>query len=234
MQTKPTSPKLTVMRPNFSPTLLLTFIAALFLLMVIVQAGLISISFEKLGLSQQSAMLLLFSSLLGSIINLPLFSLQVKKPPEGFPTHPAFGLLRPILLPFTGRMQVMVNVGGCLIPITFSLYLFTHVDFEIGRVILAIAVVSAFAFAISRPLPGIGIGMPAFAAPIAAAITAIMVDSAHSAPLAYICGTTGVIIGADLMRIPDIRKLGAPFASIGGAGTFDGIFITGIVAVLLA
>ncbi|MDP1549856.1 MAG: DUF1614 domain-containing protein, partial [Nitrosomonas sp.] len=28
--------------------------------------------------------------------------------------------------------------------------------------------------------------------------------------------------------------LGTPYASIGGAGTFDGIFITGIVAALLA
>jgi len=28
--------------------------------------------------------------------------------------------------------------------------------------------------------------------------------------------------------------MGAPVASIGGAGTFDGIFMTGIVAVLLA
>ncbi|MDT8377055.1 MAG: DUF1614 domain-containing protein [Mariprofundaceae bacterium] len=222
------------MRPNFSPALLIAFIAVLFLLTVIVQIGLVSIGFEKLGLSQQSAMLLLFSSLLGSSINLPLFSLKVKEPQEGFAPRPSFGLLRPILLPFTGRMQVMVNVGGCLIPITFSLYLFTHIDFETGRVILAITAVSAFAYAVSRPLPGIGIGMPVLAAPFAAALTAIMVDASHSAPLAYICGTTGVIIGADLMRISDIRKLGVPFASIGGAGTFDGIFITGIVAVLLA
>jgi len=222
------------MRPNFSPALLIASIAGLFLLMAIVQIGLVSIGFEKLGLSQQSAMLLLFSSLLGSIINLPLFSMKVEEPAEGMAPRTLFGLLRPIPLPFTGRMQVMVNVGGCLIPITFSLYLFTHVEFEVWRVILAIAVVSAFAYGVSRPMPGIGIGMPFFAAPIAAALTAIMVDSAHSAPLAYICGTSGVIIGADLMRIADIRKIGAPFASIGGAGTFDGVFITGIVAVLLA
>ncbi len=222
------------MRPNFSPSLLIGFIAMLLLLMVIVQIGLVSIGFEKLGLSQQSAMLLLFSSLLGSIINLPLMSLKVEEPPEGFPPRPVFGLLRPLLLPNTGRVRIMVNVGGCLIPMTFSLYLFTHVDFEPWRVILAIAAMSAFAFAISRPLPGIGIGMPVLAAPIAAALIAIIIDSGHSAPLAYICGTSGVIIGADLLRIPDIRKFGLPLASIGGAGTFDGIFITGIVAVLLA
>jgi hypothetical protein len=31
-----------------------------------------------------------------------------------------------------------------------------------------------------------------------------------------------------------VRRLGAPVVSIGGAGTFDGVFLTGIVAVLLA
>ena len=44
----------------------------------------------------------------------------------------------------------------------------------------------------------------------------------------------GVLIGADLMRMKDIRRIGTPIASIGGAGTFDGIFLTGIIAVLLA
>ena len=53
------------------------------------------------------------------------------------------------------------------------------------------------------------------------------------AALAYIAGTLGVLIGADIFRLKDIRKMGTPVASIGGAGTFDGIFITGIVAVLL-
>ena len=76
--------------------------------------------------------------------------------------------------------------------------------------------------------------MPIFIAPFAAAITAILISPQNSAPLAYICGTMGVLIGADILRIKDVPKLGAPIASIGGAGTFDGIFLTGIVAVLLA
>jgi uncharacterized membrane protein len=44
----------------------------------------------------------------------------------------------------------------------------------------------------------------------------------------------GTLIGADLLNIGRLGELGAPVASIGGAGTFDGIFLTGIVAVLLA
>ena len=37
-----------------------------------------------------------------------------------------------------------------------------------------------------------------------------------------------------LTNLDKVRGLGAPVASIGGAGTFDGIFLTGILAVLLA
>lgn len=45
--------------------------------------------------------------------------------------------------------------------------------------------------------------------------------------IAYIGGTLGVLIGADLLRLDAVRKLG-------GAGTFDGIFLSGLVAALLA
>ena len=99
---------------------------------------------------------------------------------------------------------------------------------------MGIGLVSMISFISSRPIQGLGIGMPIFIAPFAAALAALIIDPAHSAPLAYIAGTMGVIIGADLFRLKDIRRMGTPIASIGGAGTFDGIFITGIVAVLLA
>jgi uncharacterized membrane protein len=83
-------------------------------------------------------------------------------------------------------------------------------------------------------VPGLGITLPVFIAPVTAAVTALLLDSEHSAPLAYISGTLGVLIGADLLRLDSIRKMGSPIASIGGAGSFDGIFLTGLVAVLLA
>ena len=51
------------------------------------------------------------------------------------------------------------------------------------------------------------------------------------AAVAYILGT---LIGADLLNLGKVQGLGAPLASIGGAGTFDGVFLTGIIAVLLA
>ncbi|WP_198171299.1 DUF1614 domain-containing protein [Actinoplanes awajinensis] len=44
----------------------------------------------------------------------------------------------------------------------------------------------------------------------------------------------GTLIGADLTHLSAIRRMGAPLASIGGAGTFDGVFLSGVIAVLLA
>ena len=53
--------------------------------------------------------------------------------------------------------------------------------------------------------------------------------------LSYIVGTLGTVISVDLTNLGNLQRLGAPVASIGGAGTFDGkIFLTGIMAVLLA
>ena len=93
--------------------------------------------------------------------------------------------------------------------------------------------ISGISYFFSRPVQGFGIGMPIMIAPISAALVSLLISPEQSAPLAYISGTLGVLIGADLLHLKDIPKLGTPYASIGGAGTFDGIFITGIVAALL-
>lgn len=71
-------------------------------------------------------------------------------------------------------------------------------------------------------------------ATITAAIVALSLDAAHAPALAYISGTLGVLLGADLLKLWRVARLGAPVLSVGGAGTFDGIFLTGVLAVLLA
>ena len=62
----------------------------------------------------------------------------------------------------------------------------------------------------------------------------MLLSREYAAPLAYIGGSMGTLLGADLLNLDKIGSLGAPIASIGGAGTFDGIFLTGILAVLIA
>ena len=222
------------MRSPFSLLYLLLFIFVISFLLAFVQIGLLTIAFDKLGLSASSAFLLLFASLFGSAINLPLFTIDAQRPDMDQVPPRLQGLLRHAMREFTGKTLIAMNVGGCLIPVTFSLYLIRHHSLSWAEIITATAIVALISKFVSRPVPGLGIGMPIFIAPISAAVTAMLISSENSAVLAYICGTLGVLIGADLLRLNDIRRMGTPIASIGGAGTFDGIFLTGIVAVLLA
>ena len=221
------------MRRRFSTIQLLFFIVAISFLVMFVQLGFLAIAFDKLGLSSSSAFTLLFASLFGSAINLPLFSIKSESSVSTMPRQ-MWQLLRQQNLVFEGKTVIAINVGGCLIPIIFSIYLLTNTGVGIFSALIGIFFVAMISHLTSRPIAGLGIGMPIFIAPLSAALAAIMIDPQNSAPFAYVSGTIGVIIGADLLRLKDIRRLGTPLASIGGAGTFDGIFITGIVAVLLA
>ncbi len=218
----------------FSPLALLALIFLLSLLLVFIQLGLISITLAKLGLSPGSAVTLLLVSVTGSLINLPLFKINAEAPLHPPIPSRLLSLLRRNMPAFTGQTTIAMNVGGCMVPIIFSLFLLLNNPLPILDVLLAITIVSAISYFSSRPIPGIGIGMPFLVAPLIAAATALLINPGLSAPLAYIGGTLGVLIGADLLRLKDIRRMGTPLAAIGGAGTFDGIFITGIVAVLLA
>ena len=204
------------------------------LLLAFVQVGILTIAFQKLGLSSHSAFMLLFASLFGSAVNLPLMKIKAERPSLEDMPEQLRELMARALQKFNGQTIIAVNTGGCLIPLMFSYYLIHFNQIDGFKIVIATIIVTAICRWASRPIPGVGIGMPIFVAPIAAAITAIGIDPEHSAPLAYICGTLGVLIGADLLRLKDMRKMGVPMASIGGAGSFDGIFITGIVAVLLA
>jgi len=222
------------MRSSFSPPHLIFIIVLIAALLAIIQVGIITIAFDKLGISSDAALTLLFCALAGSLINLPLFQIKAEHCDHAPPPLLFRGLLRNLRKQFHGKTTIAINVGGCLIPFIFCLYLIQHNVLSFTQLVSATAIVTAVCYFSSRPIAGLGIGMPIFIAPITAALTALLIGGEQSAALAYICGTLGVIIGADILRIKDIRKMGVPVASIGGAGTFDGIFLTGIVAALLA
>lgn len=207
-------------------------IIALAMLVMSIQLGVLTIAFEKLGLSPDSALLLFLTILGGSLVNLTLFSMKSEPPRlEDIPPPLREFYSR---LPHAGRTIVTVNVGGCVVPASFSLYLLAHHPLNVFYVALAVAAVALLCFKTTRALPGVGLGSPMLLAPLMAALVSVALDPLNAAPLAFISGTLGVLIGADLLHLRDIRRLGAPVASIGGAGSFDGIFISGLIAVLLA
>ncbi len=83
-------------------------------------------------------------------------------------------------------------------------------------------------------MDGVGIVTPALVSPLAAVMMAHILPSGVPRVVAYVSGVLGTLIGADLSSLGNISRLGAPVASIGGAGTFDGVLLSGTIAVLLA
>jgi uncharacterized membrane protein len=208
-------------------------LVVLFLLVLMLMVSTLRYAYLSLGVSSSTAMLLLFGSLIGSYFNIPIYQL----PPEHVVSDQVrdyFGMyyVVPRVHNWPATM-IAVNVGGAVIPTLMSLYLlFTHHLWVKG--LIATAIVALVLHWLAQPVQGVGIAVPIFLPAVTTAIVALLLAGEHAPPLAYIAGSLGTLIGADLSNLGQVRGLGAPVASIGGAGTFDGIFLTGILAVLLA
>jgi uncharacterized membrane protein len=136
--------------------------------------------------------------------------------------------------PFAGVTIIAINVGGGILPIAVSIWLVLRGGVPLDGVVAGIAIVTAVSYLLSKPVEGVGIALPLFVPPLVAALVGVALGGQQAAPVAYVSGTIGVLLGADVLRLRQILGLRAPVAAIGGAGTFDGIFLTGIIAVLLA
>jgi uncharacterized membrane protein len=170
---------------------------------------------------------------LGSGINIPIRRLETpRRAPELDLLRFAFRFrfVEPVRRSYT---VLAVNLGGAVIPTLLSLYLIGRTEAQL-RYALAVAAVAWIVHRAARPVPGFGIAVPLLVPPLVAAAAGLVFVPDESAPAAYVAGTLGCLVGADLLNLGKIAKLGAPVASIGGAGTFDGVFLTGVIAVLLA
>lgn len=210
----------------------LAFWFLLALLVALIEIGILQYVFESLGVSRRYFLALLVLSLLGSYVNIPIAHFS-GRPERMGQVVSFFGMqyVVPVIVDSPGTV-LAVNLGGAVIPFLLSMYLIVKHELY-GKSVVAVAVVSLLVHLMARPVPGVGIAVPILIPPLLTALVALALSSWNPAPLAYIAGSLGTLIGADLMNLGKVRSLGAPVASIGGAGKFDGIFLTGVVAVLL-
>jgi uncharacterized membrane protein len=211
-------------------------VALAFLLLIVialVELGVLSYAYERMGVPPRYVFAVLLLSLFGSAVNIPVAELPAERM-EAARVVDFFGMEYeiPVVQESPGTV-IAINVGGALIPVILSLYLLFQNGFWL-RAVLAVAVVTIVVHQFAYPVRGVGISVPIFIPPIAAALAAMVLAWRRAAPLAYVAGTLGTLIGADLLNLGRVQGLGAPIASIGGAGTFDGVFVTGIIAVLLS
>jgi uncharacterized membrane protein len=211
----------------------------LLVLLPILFGQLLLASLAKLHLSPEAAVAVLLAIVCGALFNIPVKRIVRHSETE---VHPfaIFGL--PYYLPYrrrTSRVTIIaVNVGGCLVPLGLAVYeliLLASRGWDVlaatAGAVVASTVVCYF---VARPLPGVGIVLPGLVPPFVAAAAALAFAPEAAAPVAFVAGVAGPLIGADLLHLKDVIRLGAGMASIGGAGTFDGIVLSGIVAAYLA
>lgn len=217
----------------FAIFLFLLFLLGLIFLFALIHVGIMTIAFEKIGFGPWQIFTFLLASLLGSHINIPVK--RIKNKIVNIPSKVrSFGIIYRIHASSFPGTVVTVNLGGALVPLFLSVYLMLkwRIFFD---PLIGIAIIAAVTYWMARPVPGLGIALPMFIPPFLAAMVAILISADDHAPVvAYISGTLGTLIGADLLHYKDLERINAPVVSIGGAGTFDGIFLTGIIAVLLA
>src|SRR6202162_624490 len=203
-------------------------------LIILIQLRILRYAYMRLGVGPGAALVLLFGSLIGSYFHISITVLPGPPPVQSGEIVEFFGMryVVPVVVSWPGTV-LAVNVGGAVIPTIMSTYLVIRYQLWLKAAIATVAI-AFIIHSMATPVHGIGIAVPVFAPVVTTAILAFILSREYAAPLAYIGGSMGTLVGADLLNLDKISGLGAPVASIGGAGTFDGIFLTGILAVLLA
>ncbi len=217
----------------------LLIVAVLVVLFPFLFGELMFTSLTKLHLSPSIALACVIAIFVGGLINIPIKS--VVRDGEVI-EHPlaVYGLagLWPQLQRVRRTTIIAVNVGGCLIPAALAFYESVYLA-AVSPTGLAAAVAGCAAnvvvcYLVARPMAGIGIAMPGIVSPLVAAVLALLLVPDIAPPVAFIIGVIGPLVGADLLHLRDIEVSEIGVVSIGGAGTFDGIVLSGIVAAYLA
>ena len=226
----------------YYPVGILLMLVFAFLVVVVVSflfLDLARTAFTKIGFTWSQALFVLLASLVGSSINVPLTNLKCSTPMVEERYIRAFGVSYHVPVAKSCNTLLAINVGGALIPSLISLVLIYRYPQSFYYALAGIAIVALITNRVAKPVRGLGIVTPALIPPLSAALAAIVMVYLLGAPhdliflIAYAAGTLGALMGADILNLGKIRDLGAPVASIGGAGTFDGVFLSGLIAVLL-
>lgn len=230
---------------------IIAVVALLLLVFVFLPVSIVSSAFGKLGLTPWQGVAVALAALMGSKVDLPLYrsrrlvrthtEVTMRMGPFGMQVDARSG---PGVEGELVRQVFAVNLGGCIVPGLMCLYLVTRLTGDTGGVDMivplfgAILAVGAACFAAARPRPGKGMTVTAIIPPVVAALAALFLAPQQFAPaVAYVSGTLGILLGADIAPLFNKRmfsRLDAQTVSIGGAGTFWAVFFTGIISVFLA
>ena len=193
-----------------------------------------------IGIQPSLALTLTLGSLLTSYVNV-----EVAEVTYYVPFNPFMDLMKlfpiPIIIQRVDKLFLEVNIGGAVIPMVVSIYLIItyliHDLLILVSFLLSLAISSMVIWRSARLIPGIGITLPT-ALPVFLTLIFTLISTAvlRANPLAfsYSLGSLSTLVGADILNIRRVIRYMRGYVSIGGAGVFDGIYVTGLVSLILA
>ena len=238
---------------QLSGCMILTLMIFFGCMMPLIFVDLAETALRNLHLSPQAAILVLIGMIFGSLFNFPIARFPLNKEVNVPMFESLAGLqLMPQMKKLRQEAIIAVNLGGCIIPVLLAVWLSKFIiaggPTSIIVTVAGICLNSMICYRMARLVPGMGIAMPVFIPPLTAVVATwfgfgivgpmmgeLGVDFRPLySPVAFVIGISGPLLGADLMHWKDFKKLEAPSISIGGAGTWDGIVLSGMIASLLA
>jgi uncharacterized membrane protein len=207
------------------------YLAGIVVFAIAVKVGMARAALDQLGLSAESAMLLLLMTVACRSVSLRLCTMRggrqrLKRFPEV--------IQRAVLKwrkPFIEETAVALNVGGVLIPLGISLYELLHAS--LGPSLLWIA--SIFVVGVTqivRRKAICGVRPFVLVAPVVALLLGWSLGAEHRAAFTYVSGFVGILAGADLLELHDLQNIGIREVVIGGDASFDAIFLNQMFSLL--
>lgn len=224
---------------NFMGCFTLYIFFTLLILLPLIFAEVLAGAFLILGFSHREALLILVSVIFGSAINIPIViwdtDFEYSETPFKFDNLFSRWVRRP------EKKILAVNLGGAIIPGLLSLWQIKRLLTEFvsshphgfGVFIFVLLLNIYVSYSVAKPVPNRGITIPALIPPFTVAIPSIILAPSIAPVIAFPAGVLGVLIGADILNINRIKEMPGPGGSIGGAGTFDGVFLSGVLSVFL-
>lgn len=181
---------------------------ALVIVTILILSGIAQRVLDRMRMNDRTALILVLAMLVGGLLpDLPLSS------------------------------TLAINVGGGLIPIGISVYLFLSAGTSKERIrtILATAITTAVVYGVSAYLPTEPENMvldPVYTFALIAGITAYLFGRSRRG--SFIAGVLGVVLNDLIYGVQLLRGNYAGQTTIGGSGIFDTVVLSGLIAVLLA
>lgn len=184
---------------------------ALVVVAVLIYFGVLHRVLDRLGLTDRAALLWIVALVVGSYVDLPLVR---------------------------GANELVINVGGGVVPIVLGAYILSRADTarERTRAVVAVVITTGVMYALGRVLPDEPTEMvlmdPLYIFALVAGVVAYLLGRSRRS--AFVAGTIGIVMVDVVHYFVGLTQGIRGRAWIGGAGAFDATIIAGIMALLVA